>query len=84
MDAEYRGELLKAVQIVGDFLDRTPASCGYWIDEQGHRHPADIGYVDEFLIDLEKYLSGEKVVVRDTRGKLITKSYNLDETVSYY
>lgn len=50
-------KLLEAVKIVKDFVDNVPGGESYWIDKEGERHRADMGYVYEFLCDLEQYLS---------------------------
>lgn len=52
-------ELKKSVETILDFLDERECGESYWTDDEGRRHHADIGYVNEFLEDLRVYLSGE-------------------------
>lgn len=52
-------ELRKSVKCLIDFLDSRECGENYWIDDEGRRHNADIGYVSEFLEDLRLYLNGE-------------------------
>lgn len=50
--------LLNAVNLITEFLDSRPSGESYWVDAEGRRHDADIGYVSEFLDDLKMYLEG--------------------------
>lgn len=58
MNKEKRDELKEAVKILSDFVEHVPGGESYWIDEEGKSHTADMGYVCEFLTDLEGYLNG--------------------------
>lgn len=48
-------KVLNAVIVLEDFLDSVPGGESYWIDDEGKEHTADLGYVNEFLIDLKEY-----------------------------
>lgn len=52
-------DLRKSVKCLIDFLDSRECGESYWVDDEGRRHNADIGYVSEFLEDLRLYLNGE-------------------------
>lgn len=47
--------VLNAVMILENFLNSVPGGESYWIDDEGKEHTADLGYVNEFLIDLKEY-----------------------------
>ena len=55
-DSIYTEKLRDAVKTVSYFVENVPGGCSYWIDEKGTCHTADMGYVCEFLDDLEEYL----------------------------
>lgn len=52
-------DLRESVKCLIDFLENRECGESYWVDDEGQRHNADIGYVNEFLIDLLSYLNGE-------------------------
>lgn len=52
-------DLTNSVTCLIEFLDSRECGESYWVDDEGCRHSADIGYVNEFLEDLQLYLNGE-------------------------
>lgn len=52
-------DLRESVKCLIDFLENRECGESYWVDDEGQRHNADIGYVNEFLEDLWLYLNGE-------------------------
>lgn len=52
-------DLRESVKCLIDFLDSRECGESYWVDDEGKRHHADIGYVNEFLDDLRLYLNGD-------------------------
>lgn len=55
----YNHDLREATKNLLNFLDSRECGESYWIDDEGNRHTADIGYVSEFLEDLRTYLNGD-------------------------
>lgn len=63
-------DLREAVNILTSFLVSRECGESYWVDDEGHRHSADIGYVSEFLQDLGLYLKGDwKAPEKNTKFK---------------
>lgn len=52
-------DLRESVKCLIDFLENRECGESYWVDDEGRRHNADIGYVNDFLEDLWLYLNGE-------------------------
>lgn len=78
MDEEKRSALLQAVTLISDFLDERPCGETYWVDYEDEAHSADIGYVNEFLMDLEAYLKGEWESQDDRLAKIYPPKYHVE------
>lgn len=71
-------ELKKAVKVLSEFVEEVPGGESYWIDDEGEIHNADMGYVCEFLSDLEEYLSGNWESRENKILKSFPSKYNLE------
>lgn len=49
-------KLLNAVEIVKKFTEDVPGGDSYWINDEGGKHTADMGYAWGYLNSLSKYL----------------------------
>lgn len=49
-------KVLDAVMVLENFLNSVPGGESYWIDDKGKEHHTNIGYVNEFLMDLKEYV----------------------------
>lgn len=87
---ELRSSLLNSISALTEFLDNIECGCSYWVDFEGRSHTADIGYVSEFLEDLEKYLKGECedqsdqiVLTKPFRYRIVTIDKNGNQKQDY-